>query len=75
MRTRTTVGNIGGPPPAVNERLLSVKEAAALLGVSERWVRQSAIPRVKFSRRTLFRPSDVAEYVSAHVTHRVGGGL
>ena len=73
MRTRSTISNISHPAAAVNERLLSAKDAAALLGVSASWLYQSNVPRVKLGRRTLYRPHDLAAYVDARVTHRVGG--
>lgn len=72
MRTRPTIGNISGTIPAVNEKLLSVRDAAAQLGVSASWVYQSDIPRARIGRRTMIRPSDLATYVDARVSHRVG---
>ena len=73
MPHRITRKNIGASIPAVNDPLLSVKEAAAFLGVSASWVSQSNIPKVKFNRRTLYRPSDLRAYVNAHVSHDIGG--
>ena len=70
MRTRGAIGNIGGAIPPVNEKLLSVKDAAVQLGVSESWLYQSDVPKVKLGRRTLFRPTDLANYVGARVSHR-----
>ena len=73
MPYRITKNKFGGSNPAVNDPLLSVKEAAAFLGVSASWVGQSNIPKVKFNRRTLYRPSDLRAYVDAHVSHDIGG--
>ena len=72
MHTRSTIGNISGGIPAVNEDLLSARKAAARLGVSPSWLYQSDVPRVKLGRRTLYRPSDLTKYVDARVSHRVG---
>jgi excisionase family DNA binding protein len=56
---------------AVRSRLLSVPEAAARLGMSERWmwdvVSRREIPTVCLGRRRLFRPSDLDAYVERHV--------
>ena len=55
--------------PVVNEKLLSVQEAADVLGVSTSFVYQSKIAHAKIGRRRLYRPSDLARYVSAHISH------
>jgi predicted DNA-binding transcriptional regulator AlpA len=63
--------NIGPQMVPGNETLLSVKQVAAHLGVSKSWLYQSDIPSVKLGRRRLYRPSDLAGYVSAHVSHHL----
>jgi excisionase family DNA binding protein len=51
------------------ERLLSAKEVAAFLGVSERWVRDHAtrrsprIPVITLGPLVRFRPSDVTAFL------------
>ena len=72
MKNRGAVGSIGNADAPVNERLLSVKQAAELLGVSPSWLYQSDVPSVKLGRRRLYRPSDLAHYIAARVSHRVG---
>ena len=74
MKTRGAVGSIGNTDAPVNERLLSVKQAAEQLGVSPSWLYQSDVPDVKLGRRRLYRPSDLAQYIAARVSHRVGSG-
>lgn len=58
----------------VNERLLSVDEAANQLGVSKSWLYQSDVPYVKLGSRKLFRPDDLARYINARVSHHPGLG-
>ena len=72
MNNRGTVVSIAQGRVPVNEKLLSVKETAAQLGVSESFVYQSDVPYVKLNRRRLYRPSDLARYVNARVSHHVG---
>lgn len=74
MKHRGAIGSIDGREPPVNERLLSVKEAAQQLGVSTSWLYQSDVPGVKLGSRKLYRPSDLARYVEAHVSHRLDLG-
>lgn len=59
--------------PAPSDALLSAQEAAEWLGVSIGLLSRSSIPKVKLNRRTLYRPSDLRAYVSARVTHEIGG--
>ena len=72
MRTGNIIPNISRQLPPANEKLLSVKEAAAQLGVSTSWLSSASVPKVKLGRRTLYRPSDLAAYVNARVSHRAG---
>ncbi len=50
-----------------SKRLLSVPEAAEMLGLSRhtlnQWVSQGRIPHVKLGRRTLFEPNDLEELI------------
>lgn len=71
MKKLSSVLTIGQRLNPVNERLLSVKEAADQLRVSTSWLYQSNIPRVKLGARRLYRPSDLAEYVDSRVSHRL----
>jgi hypothetical protein len=71
MQHRGAVVNIGARSAPVNEKLLSVKEAAQQLGVSESWLYQSDVPHVKLGRRKLYRPTDLAGYVDARLSHRI----
>jgi predicted DNA-binding transcriptional regulator AlpA len=49
------------------ERLLSGREAAKLLGMSQAWLYQSDVPHVKLGRRRLYRTSDLRAFVSRRV--------
>jgi excisionase family DNA binding protein len=53
------------------ERLLSVREARDVLGISAamfyKLVSQGELPVVKLGERTLFRPSDIDELVERSV--------
>jgi excisionase family DNA binding protein len=51
------------------EGLLSVKEAAAYLGISEGWLYQSGIPFAKLGRRRLYRRADLDQFVADHLSH------
>lgn len=52
------------------EKLLSITEAAGLLGVSRHtlngWVSKRKISFVKLGRRTLFNPSDLERIIMAN---------
>lgn len=52
-----------------NERLLSGKEAAKFLGMSQAWLYQSDVPFVRLGRRRLYRSSDLRSFVSRRVQH------
>ena len=71
MKNRGTVVSIAQAKPPVNEKLLSVREAAEQLGVSASFVYSSDIPYAKIGRRKLFLPSDLALYVRARLSHRI----
>jgi hypothetical protein len=70
MKSRSVL-SIGEAQIPVNERLLSVRDAADQLGVSASWLHGSNVPNVKLGRRKLYRPSDLARYVNAHLSHRI----
>lgn len=46
------------------QRLLTGKEAADLLGMSQAWLYQSDVPCVRLGRRRLYRQGDLQAYVS-----------
>jgi hypothetical protein len=71
MNRRGTALSITADRNPVNESLLSAKDAAKRLGMSENWLRRSDVPQVVFGRRKLYRPSDLARYVEACVSHRI----
>lgn len=48
-------------------RLLSVREAAEYLGMSEAWLYASGIPCVKLGRRRLYRTEDLDGFVAKRV--------
>lgn len=52
------------------QNLISVQEAAELLGISrwtiERWKALNKIPYVRLGRRTLFCIDDLRDFVEAH---------
>lgn len=48
--------------------LLSVKQAAAFLNMSEGWLYGSGIPHVKLGRRRLYRPSDLERFVEERLS-------
>ena len=72
MKNHRDVTSIKQRSDHVNERLLSVKEAAEHLCVSTSWLYRSDVPYVKICRRKHYRPSDLARYVNARVSHRLG---
>jgi predicted DNA-binding transcriptional regulator AlpA len=67
--------------PVTDERLWTPKEAAAYLGMSERWLRASSVPKVILpGRRSLgkrprltvrYLPSQVRAWVERQLTSRV----
>lgn len=45
-----------------DDRLLSVKEASAIIGMSDKWLYQSDVPFVRMGRRRLYMASCLLEY-------------
>jgi excisionase family DNA binding protein len=67
----------------VDDRLLSLPEAAQRLGISRRslraWVRQMRLGVVRLGRRVLFSPADLEKFIQANRSEpahifRNGGG-
>ena len=56
------------------EGLLSVKQAAAWLGMSASWLAQSDVPFVRLGRRRLYRASDLRSHISARVSTSISEG-
>lgn len=48
-------------------KLLSVKEAAKYLGMSEAWVLNSSVPCVRLGRRRLYREVDLDAFAARRV--------
>jgi len=46
------------------QKLLTGKEAADFLGMSQAWLYQSDVPCVRLGRRRLYRHEDLQAYVS-----------
>lgn len=69
-RTEPTQENRPMPKPRIEERLLTPREVAERLGISERWVRDHAtrryprIPAVKLGSLLRFRWVDVEEFLA-----------
>jgi excisionase family DNA binding protein len=53
--------------------LLSPKEVAAMLCVSERTLRRLKLPRVKFGKQYKYRPTDVEAYINLHLEYPAVG--
>jgi hypothetical protein len=49
--------------------LWTVVEAAKYLGVSERYLRDSAVPKAKFGRLVRYLPAEVMEFARRMQTH------
>lgn len=62
--------NIESPslPGKPREALLSVREAARMLGMSPGWLYQSGIRCVKLGRRRQYDPADLRAYIDQHKT-------
>lgn len=50
---------------------LSPAEAAALMGVSESWLRASDVPRAKVAGHPKYMKSQCLAYVRARLSHRI----
>lgn len=48
---------------------MSAKDAAAYIGMSESWLWNSDIPRVRLGARTKWLREDLEAYLRAHRTH------
>lgn len=55
----------------LNDEILGLREAAAVLKMSPRWLEQSDIPRLKFGRAVRYLKSELLAYANAHLTHSV----
>lgn len=64
----TNIDAVAAPDKA-SDSLLSVKQAAALLNMSEGWLYQSGIPYVKLGRRRLYRRIDIYRYIEQRLSH------
>lgn len=53
--------------------LVTIKEAAAALCVSESWLKRSDIPFVKMGRLRRYAVRDIERYVAKRSSGRVGG--
>ena len=54
----------------LGDAVLSPSEAAALMGVSEAWLRRSDVPRANVGG-TKYLKSECLKYVAARLSHRV----
>ena len=58
------------PPVPLNERLLSVKELARLIGVSTRWIhertRRHEIPCYRFGTAVRFSPEEIRAWLAQY---------
>ncbi len=69
------IGKIGDFGADVNQKLLTAREAAEQLGMSESWLRTSDVPFVRFGGRARrYRPQDLRSYTAAHVSHSIDRG-
>ena len=61
----------------MDRKLLSVREAAALLGISHwrlrRWAKAGLVPAIKVGRRFLFRRPELDRWVLGEAGGRDGG--
>lgn len=62
---------MSGPPIDLNDEVLDLDSAAAVLKMSPRWLEQSDIPRLKFGRAVRYLKSELLAYATAHLTHSV----
>jgi len=61
---------IGNPP----DDLLTVREAAALLSMSQGWLYGSGIPFVRLGRSRRYRRRDILSYIESHLSGPRKGG-
>jgi len=55
----------------LNDEVLELKEAAAVLKMSTTWLEKSDVPRLKFGRAVRYLRSELLAYATAHLTHSV----
>ena len=65
----TVIGKIGHPAEPVKEGYISAREAAAFLGMSIGWLRNSDVPYHKFGSRRVYSRQDLHGYAEAHRSH------
>ena len=56
-------------PPSSDGLFLSVKEAAALLRMSDKWLYQSDIPFIRLGRRRLYLRGSVIDYATQRLSN------
>lgn len=61
-------------PDKAQGALLSVKDAAAYLQMSEGWLCQSHIPFVRLGRSRRYRIADLDAHIEQNLSHRSGRG-
>lgn len=68
---RQSIAANNGPrkTPSLLPGLLSVKQAAAYLGISQAWLYQSDVPWVRLGRRRLYDPDSLRAYITRHSSH------
>ena len=60
---------INGTDSSGIEPLWTVVEAAKYLGVSERYLRDSAVPKVRMGKLVRYFPAEVKEFARRRLTH------
>jgi hypothetical protein len=68
------IRSISSAQSAVNEGLLSVREAARFLGISPGTLRNTDVPFVAIRRRRLYRPQDLRRWVEQHLSRSLNMG-
>ena len=65
-------------PKAKMDRLLSIDETAAILGLSKKtlysWISRRQVEVVKISNRVMFEPRYIREYIEKHTVKAIGAG-
>lgn len=82
MRARQTASAVGSTdaceaplsksavfPTRSDDLILSVKEAADLLRMSDKWLYQSDIPFIRLGRRRLYLRGDLVEYAMQRLSN------